>query len=936
MSNIVAQASFNSGEWAPSLYARVDMQKYRSGAALLENWFVDYRGGASTRTGSKYVIQAYKSATQVRLINFQASFNVGYVIEIGDGYMRFIYQGAPVVETAKAISGATQANPCVLTIVGSGYSIGDWIYVSGVSGMTQLNGRYFRVQNVVGNAVTIGDLNGVNINSTGYSAYSSGGNAQRIYTIASPYTSADDLRLIKFTQNVNQMLLCHPNHEVYVLTLVSATSWTLVPVGIGSTATAPTNVSLGTTLGAGSVNYSYGVTSIDSAGQESIISNVAWLTNKEDIRSVAGSIQITWDPVAGAVGYNVYEANPSYFGTVPYGVQYGFIGTCVGTTLVDSNISPDFSQTPPIARNPFVGAGVDYVSVTAPGAYTTVPGVTFTGTATTPATGRAVLAVQGTPTISAGGAGYAIGDSITFSDGLVVIVTNVAAGVVTAWSVSSAGAITTGSTPTNPIAQLSSSGGGTGATATATWGVDQVIVTSAGAGYTSAPAVTFSAGAAAATAVLQSESNGNPTVPAFCQQRLVLAGQPGAPNTFYMSRTGAYFNYDVSSPSRSDDAITGTLVSGKLTTIKSVVASTAGMIVLTDTATWLVNGGQAGAAITPSAIVANPQSFVGANDVPPIVANYDILFVESKGSGVRDLAYNIYYNVFTGTDISILSSHLFHGYSVEEWAWSEKPFYMVWAVRNDGVMLTLTFLKEQEFVGWAHSVTDGDYKSVAIATENTSDAGVVDAVYTVVERSINGNTVKYIERFADRIFPNGKEDAICVDSAIVYSGTPATNFTGGEHLAGELCTGLADGEIISEFTMPTNGMFTLGTAASKVVVGKAYNCDLQTLALDIGEPTVQGKVKKISSVDVRVNETLGLQIGQDASHLVNMKDLVDGAVGSMLTGQATQVVSGLFSGDARTIIGPAWTVPGQYFIRQNKPYPATVLGVFPTITVGDK
>ena len=78
------QSSFNSGEWSPKLFSRVDIAKYRSGAALLQNFFVDYRGGASTRPGTKYVLQCFKSATAVRLIPFQASFSVGYVLEFGD------------------------------------------------------------------------------------------------------------------------------------------------------------------------------------------------------------------------------------------------------------------------------------------------------------------------------------------------------------------------------------------------------------------------------------------------------------------------------------------------------------------------------------------------------------------------------------------------------------------------------------------------------------------------------------------------------------------------------------------------------------------------------------------------------------------------------------------------------------------------------------
>ena len=53
-------------------------------------------------------------------------------------------------------------------------------------------------------------------------------------------------------------------------------------------------------------------------------------------------------------------------------------------------------------------------------------------------------------------------------------------------------------------------------------------------------------------------------------------------------------------------------------------------------------------------------------------------------------------------------------------------------------------------------------------------------------------------------------------------------------------------------------------------------------------------------------------------------------------GSATNApVAGLQTCDARTIIDPNWTVPGQYCIQQSNPYPASILGVIPEITVGD-
>jgi hypothetical protein len=172
------------------------------------------------------------------------------------------------------------------------------------------------------------------------------------------------------------------------------------------------------------------------------------------------------------------------------------------------------------------------------------------------------------------------------------------------------------------------------------------------------------------------------------------------------------------------------------------------------------------------------------------------------------------------------------------------------------------------------------------------------------------------------------------------------SFQGASHLAGLTVTGLATDDtgavsIITPFAMAVNGQFTLPAPASPatgytmVTIGLGFTCKLQTLAIDTGQAPIQGKLKKIPQVDVRVNQTLGLTIGSDFAHQVPMKDLIIGNVSSQLTGQANQIVTGLVNGDALTILDNTYTVPGQYCIEQSNPYPATVLGVFPTIIMGD-
>jgi hypothetical protein len=931
MAEIAVQPSFSGGEWSPNLYSRVDIAKYRSAAALLTNWFVDYRNGASTRPGTKYVIQAYDSANPVRIISFQSSFNIGYAVEIGNGYMRFIYQGAPVLETAFNITAITKANPAVATVTSNNFNIGDWIYITGVVGMTQVNGRYFEVLAVSGNDVSLGYLDGTNLNSTAFSTYTSGGTAARIYTLTSPYTSADNLRLIKFAQSSTSMVLCHPNHPVYVLTLVSANNWTLVPAVFGATISAPGAPTITTTLGAGAMNYAYGVTSIDATGQESSMSTPGALASKTDLRAVASQTNtIDWTAVADAVAYNVYEAAIVNGAAVPTGAQYGYIGTTQATIFYDSNIAQDFSVTPPIARDPFNGYAVSSVAVTSGGTYTTVPTVLFSGTCITPARAVASLEVA-SATFGAAGSGYAVNDLITYPNGVVIQVGTIGGGgSVTGANYYNRGSITSGATPSNPVSQVSTTGVGTGCTLNITWRVGSISVTNGGSGYIVAPTVSFSSGAATATASISADPV-YPEVPGFVQQRLFLGGASDSPATFYLSQPGQYYNFNTTSPAAADDSISGTLVSSTLNSIKSVVGSSAGGLIFTDKAVWLFNGGSYGSAATAINAVANPQSYIGASDVPPVIANYDILFVQSKGSAVRSLTYSVYQNVYTGADISVTASHLFFGHTIDEWCWAESPFYSAQAVMDHGSLNVLTYMKDQEYIGWSHYTTDGLFKSVCSVTEILSSDVAVDAVYTVVARTVNSTTVQYIERFAERDYTDGYDSPSvwCVDCGLQYNSTPATSFTGGEHLAGLTVTGLADGEIITPFTMASTGFFTLASSASVVTIGLAYDCDLQTLPLDVGEPSIQGVPKKIVAVDVRVVDTLGLQIGSSFDDLVDMQDLVLGNLSSALTGQTTQVVSNLVTGDAITYLDPTYTIPGQYCIRQDKPYPATIAGLFP-------
>src|SRR6516164_6709895 len=375
MANPIIQTSFNGGEWAPALYGRVDLGKYHTGAALLRNFFVDYRGGATTRPGSRFVQRARNNS--FRLISFVASFSVTYLLEFGPGYVRFYYQGAPVVETALSVSAATVANPGVFTSTAHGLSNGDWVLLNGFpAGWTSLNGNWYIIAAATTNTYQLTDLYGNPVSTLGFPAYSGGGTTQRHYTLLnSPYGTSDNMFQIKYCQLVNTLVLCHPNYPPYQLVLNSATNWTLSAINFGTTVGTPTGLTSSVSGGTGQW-VQYIVTAVDTNGQESAPSVTQQQQTNFTGTGTQGTVTLSWTAVPNAVSYNVYRTIISETSTIPVGVPYGFIGNVTGTSIIDTNIAPNFAEGPPIIENPFLGSGVQTVILGAHGAYTAIPTAT--------------------------------------------------------------------------------------------------------------------------------------------------------------------------------------------------------------------------------------------------------------------------------------------------------------------------------------------------------------------------------------------------------------------------------------------------------------------------------------------------------------------------------------------------------------------------------
>ena len=225
----VELTNFTGGELSPRLDGRTDLTKYSSGCSTLENLVVYPHGSAARRPGSTFLAEVASSANKTRLIPFEFSTTQTYMLEFSNLKMRVYKDSGSVLEGDKTISGITAANPAVVTATSHGYDNGDEVVISGVSGMTEVNGKRFLVADKTTNTFELQDKDGVDINSTGFTAYSSGGVSNKVFELATPYATAQ-LFDLKFAQSADVMYITHPAHEVEKLSRTGHTSWTLTDV----------------------------------------------------------------------------------------------------------------------------------------------------------------------------------------------------------------------------------------------------------------------------------------------------------------------------------------------------------------------------------------------------------------------------------------------------------------------------------------------------------------------------------------------------------------------------------------------------------------------------------------------------------------------------------------------------------------------------------
>lgn len=263
-----------------------------------------------------------------------------------------------------------------------------------------------------------------------------------------------------------------------------------------------------------------------------------------------------------------------------------------------------------------------------------------------------------------------------------------------------------------------------------------------------------------------------PSTVTYFQQRKMFANTDNEPEKIWGSRSGKFSNFTTTSPIQEDDAITFSMAGRKVKEVRHLL-DLGKLVVLTVSDESAVLGGDNNV-LTPSTISPVTYSYNGANSLAPILIGSNALYVQARSSIIRDLGFDFQVDGYRGNDLTVFSTHLFDNHTIVDWTFQQIPNSVVWCVRDDGVLLGLTYVREQQLIGWhRHTFENGLVKAVVSVPE-----GAEDYLYLLVEREIDGRTVKYIERMNTRLVDDIK-DVTILDSYLTYDGrnTAATTMT---------------------------------------------------------------------------------------------------------------------------------------------------------------
>jgi len=221
--------------------------------------------------------------------------------------------------------------------------------------------------------------------------------------------------------------------------------------------------------------------------------------------------------------------------------------------------------------------------------------------------------------------------------------------------------------------------------------------------------------------------NGYPRAVCIFDERLIVAGTTRDPQTVWGSEINDWENFAPGNLETSP--IVFSVSADHLQTIQWLIPKQE-LMIGTDGGEWTMGGRDAEKAISGSNIKVRRHSEIGSAPIQAVATQEAVLYVQRGRQAVRSIEYSYELDGYQAPDVSILAHHVTAG-GIRELAYQRVPYATLWAVRDDGVLVSFTYEKQHLVAGWARHDTYGQgFVSVAVVPGEDGDE-----VFVLTERN---------------------------------------------------------------------------------------------------------------------------------------------------------------------------------------------------------